>query len=52
MTSVLKVQGTDDENYIDRLWLAYYLLYCHIDDEEAVALLFEEELKEIGRAHV
>lgn len=46
MTYVLKVQGTDDENYIDRLWLAYYLLYCHIDNEEAVAFLFEEELKD------
>ena len=46
MTYVLKVQGTDDENYIDRLRLAYYLLYCHIDDEEAVAFLFEEELKD------
>ena len=52
--------GTDDENYIDRLRLAYYFLYCHIDDEEAVAFLFEEELKDrernsfqgIGRAAI
>ena len=41
--------GTDDENYIDRLRLAYYFLYCHIDDEEAVAFLFEEELKDRER---
>lgn len=26
--------GTDDENYTNRLRLAYYLLYCHIEDEE------------------
>lgn len=41
--------GTDDENYTNRLRLAYYLLYCHIEDEEAVAGLFEEELKDRER---
>ena len=35
--------GMDDENYTNRLRLAYYLLYCHIEDEEAVAFLFGEE---------
>ncbi len=38
--------GTDDENHTNRLRLAYYLLYCHIDDEEAVVYLFQEELKD------
>ncbi len=38
--------GTDDENYTNRLRLAYYLLYCHVDDEEAVVYLFQEELKD------
>ncbi len=37
--------GTDDENYTNRLRLAYYLLYCHIE----VASLFEEELKDRER---
>ena len=41
--------GTDDENYTNRLRLAYYLLYCHIEDEEAVAFLFREELKDRER---
>ena len=41
--------GTDDENYMNRLRLAYYLLYCHIEDEEAVAFLFGEELKDRER---
>ena len=41
--------GTDDKNYTNRLRLAYYLLYCHIEDEEAVAFLFEEELKDRER---
>ena len=41
--------GTDDENYTNRLRLAYYLLYCHIEDEEAAASLFEEELKDRER---
>ena len=41
--------GTDDENYTNRLRLAYYLLYCHIEDEEVAASLFEEELKDRER---
>lgn len=41
--------GTDDENYVNRLRLAYYLLYCHIEDEEAVVFLFQEELKDRER---
>ncbi len=41
--------GTDDQNYTNRLRLAYYLLYCHIEDEEAVAFLFGEELKDRER---
>lgn len=41
--------GTDDENYTNRLRLAYYLLYCHIEDEEAVAFLFQDELKDRER---
>ncbi len=41
--------GTDDENYTNRLRLSYYLLYCHIEDEETVAFLFEEELKDRER---
>ena len=41
--------GTDDENYTNRLRLAYYLLYGHIEDEEAVAFLFQEELKDRER---
>ncbi len=41
--------GTDDKNYINRLRLAYYLLYFHIDDEAAVVFLFEEELKDRER---
>lgn len=38
--------GTDDINYTNRLRLACYLLYYGIDDERAVADLFEEELKD------
>ncbi len=41
--------GTDDENYTNRLRLAYFLLYCHIEDEEAVSFLFREELKDRER---
>ena len=41
--------GTDDENYTNRLRLAYYLLHCHIEDEEAVTYLFREELKDRER---
>ena len=38
--------GTDDANYTNRLRLAYFLLYEKIDDEGAVAYLFQEELKD------
>lgn len=38
--------GTKDANYLNRKRLTYYLLYGHIDDEEAVAYLFREELKD------
>lgn len=38
--------GTDDENYKNHLRLACYLLYFHIEDEEAVSYLFGEELKD------
>lgn len=41
--------GMDDENYTNRLRLAYYLLYCHAGDEETVARLFQEELKDRER---
>ena len=41
--------GIADENYTNRLRLAYYLLYCHIEDEGAVALLFREELRDRER---
>lgn len=41
-----KIYGTKDENYINRKRLAYYLLYEKIDDEEAIAYLFQEELKD------
>ena len=41
--------GTDDENYKNRLRLAYYFLYCHIEDEKAVVYLFREELKDRER---
>ena len=41
--------GTDDENYTNRLRLAYYLLYCHIEDEDTVVYLFREELKDRER---
>ncbi len=41
--------GVDDENYTNRLRLAYYLLYCHIEDEEATVFLFQEELKDRER---
>lgn len=38
--------GIDDANYTNRLRLAYYLLYFHIEDEKIIAYLFEEELKD------
>ena len=41
-----KEYGTQDANYTNRLRLAYYLLYGEVDDEEVIAWLFEEELKD------
>ncbi len=41
--------GTDDANYTNRLRLAYYLLYWNIEDEETIAYLFREELKDRER---
>lgn len=41
-----KVWGKCDRNYLNRMRLAYYLLYAHIDDENVVAYLFKEELKD------
>ena len=41
-----KVWGKSDRNYLNRMRLAYYLLYAHIDDEKTVAYLFQEELKD------
>lgn len=38
--------GWRDRNYINRLRLSYYLLYEKIDDENVIAYLFEEELKD------
>lgn len=41
-----KVWGRCDRNYLNRMRLAYYLLYAHIDDENTVVYLFQEELKD------
>lgn len=41
-----KEWGKRDRNYLNRMRLAYYLLYAHIDDENAVVYLFQEELKD------
>ena len=38
--------GTRDANYLNRMRLAYYLLYARIDDEDAIVYLFQEELKD------
>lgn len=38
--------GTRDANYLNRMRLAYYLLYARIDDEDATVYLFQEELKD------
>lgn len=38
--------GTRDANYLNRMRLAYYLLYAGIDDEDTAAYLFGEELKD------
>lgn len=41
-----KEWGTSDANYLNRMRLSYYLLYAQIDDENTVAYLFQEELKD------
>lgn len=41
-----KTYGVRDENDTNRLRLSYYLLFEKIDDEEIIAALFEEELKD------
>ena len=41
-----KTYGTQDANYKNRLRLSYYLLYEKVDDEDVIAALFEEELKD------
>lgn len=38
--------GTSDANYVNRMRIAYYLLYAKIDDENMIAYLFQEELKD------
>lgn len=38
--------GTGDANYLNRMRLAYYLLYANIDDEDLTVYLFQEELKD------
>ncbi|MCH5270328.1 MAG: hypothetical protein J1E83_06215 [Lachnospiraceae bacterium] len=38
--------GTRDANYLNRMRLAYYLLYANIDDEDIIVYLFQEELKD------
>ena len=41
-----KEYGLRDENYTNRMRFAYYLLYERIDDENVIARLFEEELRD------
>lgn len=41
-----KEWGTRDANYLNRMRLAYYLLYVNIDDEDMIVYLFQEELKD------
>ena len=38
-----KEHGTYDKNYTNRLRLSYFLLYKHINNEDIVKRLFEEE---------
>lgn len=38
--------GTEDANYTNRLRFSYYLLYGKAGDEETIARLFQEELKD------
>lgn len=44
--SIDPTYGTYDKNYVNRLRLAYYMLYEHIQDEPMIVYLFEEELKD------
>lgn len=39
-----KVWGKSDRNYLNRMRLAYYLLYAQIDDENAVVSRLVEDL--------
>lgn len=41
-----KEWGIQDANYVNRMRLAYYLLYAHMDDEDTIVYLFQEELKD------
>lgn len=38
--------GTRDVNYLNRMRMAYYLLYANVDDEDLIVYLFQEELKD------
>lgn len=38
--------GIRDDHYLNRMRLAYYLLYAHVDDEDTIVYLFQEELKD------
>lgn len=38
--------GTRDANYLNRMRMAYYLLYAKTDDENTIVYLFQEELKD------
>ncbi len=40
------MRRTSDANYVNRMRMAYYLLYAKIDDENMIAYLFQEELKD------
>lgn len=39
-----EIYGTQDENYLNRQRLCYYLLYNHIIDEQIIVYLFNEEI--------
>lgn len=39
-----EIYGTQDENYLNRQRLCYYLLYNHIFDEQIIVYLFKEEI--------
>lgn len=38
--------GIRDANYKNRMRLAYYLLYAHIEDEDTIVYLYQEELRD------